>query len=158
MKSLPNWTRQSLKASPVLIYSLIKQDDYGANTAIGDSPQGTPVQAHLTPKKEGTSPLDLINSKVSLIYIASIDAKSSNYVLNTLSLSELNNHCNSTSYNLLRDHVTIDTAKSKVISCHDPKWPDSISENITMLTTNSIQAINCSAIVEEDLIIVLAKC
>jgi hypothetical protein len=62
------------------------------------------------------------------------------------------------SYNSLTDNVTTDTAESDVVSHHDPKCPDIMSENITTVTANSIQAIGCLAIVEEGLILALAEC
>jgi hypothetical protein len=61
------------------------------------------------------------------------------------------------SYNSLTDNVTTDTAESDVVSYHDPKCPDTMSENTTTATANSIQAIGCSATVEEGLILALAE-
>ncbi|KAF4221643.1 hypothetical protein CNMCM6457_001794 [Aspergillus fumigatiaffinis] len=153
--------------SPSMDKDRYQQDDGGDNVAtgqsiglsretiregrIGDSLQVTPAPVHLTPKNEGTPPSDPINSELSLPYTASADAKSSNCVLDELSMSEPNDRCNSAeSHNLLTDNVTTDTAESEVVCRHDLKCPDSMSEDRTTPTANSIQGIGCSDTVEED--------
>lgn len=61
------------------------------------------------------------------------------------------------SYSSLADNVTTDTAESEVVSRHDPKGSDTMSENTTIATANCIHAIGCSATAEEDPILALAE-
>jgi hypothetical protein len=54
-------------------------------------------------------------------------------------------------------HPSKDTAESEFESHQHPQRPDSVCENTTMQTANSIQAISCSATVEEDSVLALAE-
>ncbi|EDP50775.1 hypothetical protein AFUB_071160 [Aspergillus fumigatus A1163] len=160
--------------SPSMDKDKHQQEDGGGNVAtgqpvglssenitkgrIGDSPQVSPAQVHLTHKIEGPSPQDPISSELSSTYTAAVDAESSDCVLDEPPTVDPNDDYNSTeSYNSLTDNVTTDTAESEIVSRHAPKCPDSISENTATPTADSIQAIGCSATVEEDSILGLAE-
>ncbi|GFF25527.1 hypothetical protein IFM61606_09477 [Aspergillus udagawae] len=144
-------TRQSVGLSSVSLENITKG-------RIGNSPQLSPAQVHLTHKGEGPSPQDPLNPGLSSTYTAAEDAESSNCVLDELPMVDPNDDYNSAeSYNPLADNITADTVESEIVSRHDPKCPDSTSVNTAAPTANSIQAIGCSATVEEDSILALAE-
>ncbi|KAF7590257.1 hypothetical protein BBP40_003095 [Aspergillus hancockii] len=171
----------TFKGQPCLNPSMDKdkyqQDDGGGNVAtgqpvglssvsfenitkgrIGDSPQVSPAQVHHTHKMEGPSPQDPISSELSSTCTAAVDAEPSNCVLDELPTVDPNDNNNSTeSYNSLTDNVTTDTAESDIVPRLALKCPDSMSENTATPTADSIQAIGCSATVEEDSILALAE-
>ncbi|KAH2484046.1 hypothetical protein KXW70_007806, partial [Aspergillus fumigatus] len=126
------------------------------NQWIADRPQVAAAQAHLTHKVEGSSPSEPVNSKLLSTYTKSVDAKSSNCVLDGSSSSNQNDDYDSAeTCESLADNVLTNTAESEFVPRDDPTRPDSLCETTATPTTNNSQ-IGCPATVEEDSILELA--